>query len=261
MPRSTRELSSTGVYHIMMRGNEKRNIFIDDKDRERFLKIINSKNINGEYEIFGYCLMNNHIHLIIKESTMGISKIIKRINISYAQYFNKKYNRIGHVFQDRFKSEAIEDDNYLLCAIRYIHNNPVKAKIVSHPSKYKWSSYNNYISGESNIVSIDFVLSLYSDDIKKAIRNYQNFSLEKNSYEFLDIKEDDDNIIKSESECIQYINKYCEKYNTTLDNILNYKSYKYIRDKLIREVRDNSRLSLRELERIFGLSRSTINRA
>jgi REP element-mobilizing transposase RayT len=85
--------------------------------------------------------MDNHVHLLINEGDDEIGKIMKRINISYSYYFNKKYGRIGHLFQDRFKSEGIDSDAYLLSVVRYIHNNPVKAGLVKNIEEYKWSSY------------------------------------------------------------------------------------------------------------------------
>ena len=119
--------------------------------------------------------MENHVHFIIFEGSDDLSRIMKRINTSYAYYFNKKYQRVGHVFQDRFRSEAIEKENYLLAALRYIHNNPVKAGIVSHPSQYQWSSC-GYVDGNSPISIVDrdtvLVLLLRQDD---AIKEFIEF--------------------------------------------------------------------------------------
>ena len=94
--------------------------------------------------LYAYCLMPNHIHLLIKESQEGIGSVIKRIAISYASYFNHKYQRIGHLFQDRFKSEPVDDMNYFITLIRYIHQNPVAAGITSNVEDYVWSSWVEY---------------------------------------------------------------------------------------------------------------------
>lgn len=104
--------------------------------------------------------MDNHAHLLVNEGEDEISRIIKRIGTSYVYYFNKKYGRVGHLFQDRFKSEAIEDDSYLLAVVRYIHNNPVKAGIVKNASSYRWSSFNAYIEEgiPQNFIDRDLVL-------------------------------------------------------------------------------------------------------
>lgn len=150
MPRQRREISKTSVYHIMMRGNEKKDIFIDEEDKMKFIDILIEKKQDEAYYLYAYCLMNNHVHLIIKEGKDELSRIMKRINISYAHYFNDKYDRVGHIFQDRFRSEAIESEAYLLSAIRYIHMNPVKANVVKETSQYSWSSYNLYIDQSNN---------------------------------------------------------------------------------------------------------------
>src|SRR5690606_6920396 len=131
--------------HIMVRGNAKQDIFIDDQDKRKFVKTILQKRNEGLFKIYAFCIMNNHAHLVVKELKESISKFMKRITTSYAFYFNAKYERIGHVFQDRFRSEIIKNDSYLLSVIRYVHNNPEKANI-SYKEDYTWSSYREYIS-------------------------------------------------------------------------------------------------------------------
>lgn len=149
MPRVSRQLSETGIYHVMLRGNERRKIFLSDEDRKRFIEILSEKSRENEFSVLAYCLMDNHVHLLIREGKNQIDRVMKRIGVSYVYYFNKKYKRTGHLFQDRFKSEPINDDRYLLAAVRYIHNNPVKALIVQEPDRYQWSSYNAYISKDN----------------------------------------------------------------------------------------------------------------
>jgi len=120
MPRSARVLSETGVYHVMLRGNERKDIFIDDEDKVRFLDMLYAKRERESYYLYSYCLMDNHVHLVLKEANDSISRIMRRITTSYAGYFNRKYKRSGHLFQDRYKSENVESDSYLLTVIRYI---------------------------------------------------------------------------------------------------------------------------------------------
>ncbi|WP_198543854.1 transposase [Petroclostridium xylanilyticum] len=100
--------------------------------------------------------MNNHIHLLLKEGKEAISQAMKRIGASYVYWYNMKYERYGHLFQDRYKSEKVEDDKYLLTVLRYIHQNPIKAGIVEEAIKYKWSSYIEYISQKGILTDIDF---------------------------------------------------------------------------------------------------------
>jgi len=125
----------------MLRGINRTEIFFDDEDRNRFIDTLQRMKEKGEYEIYAYCLMDNHVHLLIKEKREPINRAMKRIGVSYAYYFNKKYRRVGHLFQDRYRSEAVEKETYLLAAVRYIHNNPVIAGLVKRAGDYPWSSY------------------------------------------------------------------------------------------------------------------------
>lgn len=143
MPRHAREKSSTGIYHIMVRGINRQDIFHSEEDHQRYLDILLKIKREEDVEIWGYCLMSNHLHLLIREET-ALSKIMKRVGSSYAYWYNWKYHRSGHLFQDRFKSEKIETDAYLMTVIRYIHQNPIKAGMVSKPEEYRWSSCRDY---------------------------------------------------------------------------------------------------------------------
>lgn len=132
----------------MMRGNERKDIFLDNYDRDRFLEIISQKKGNGRFSLHAYCLMSNHIHLMLSEGSEEIGQIIKRIAVSYAQYFNRKNKRTGHLFQDRFRSEVIEDERYILSLLRYIHQNPIKAGLAKSAADYRWSSHNEYLNSD-----------------------------------------------------------------------------------------------------------------
>ncbi len=130
MSRQARIQSPTDYYHVMMRGNNRESIFGKDEQKRFFLESLKMQGEDQTIDIVAYCIMDNHVHIVVKANIIDLAKAIKRINIKYAMNFNQKRDRIGHVFQDRFKSEAIEDDKYLIQAIRYIHNNPVAAKMV-----------------------------------------------------------------------------------------------------------------------------------
>ena len=153
MPRKSRELSPTGIYHVMMRGINKATIFHDDLDFMKMLKTLSvvsttkdkdeNKSIPG-CAIYAYCLMPNHIHILIGEVGETLERTIKRIGVSYALYYNKRYERIGHLFQDRFKSEPVGNSKYYATLLRYIHFNPVEAGLANIPSQYKWSSWHEF---------------------------------------------------------------------------------------------------------------------
>lgn len=146
MARIARKLSNSGIYHIMVRGVNKNLIFECEGDYRKFLTILAECKKLDNFELYAYCLMNNHVHLLIKETSKSISEIMRRILTRYAQWFNLKYQRTGHLFQNRFKSEPVETDGYFMTVIRYIHQNPLKAKLCDNISDYPYSSYNDYLS-------------------------------------------------------------------------------------------------------------------
>jgi len=170
MPRQARKKSKSGMYHIMLRRINHKILFEDDEDKEKFLDTIKQYKQKSEYEIFGYYLMNNHVHLVMKEGTELLENTMKRIGVSYVFWYNWKYKRSGHLFQDRFKSEPIEDDKYLLTVLKYIHQNPIKAGIVEELSKYRWSSYIEYVS-TPRIVDRSFVLGIFSNN-EQQLKDY-----------------------------------------------------------------------------------------
>lgn len=141
--------SKTGIYHIILRGINRQTIFEDDdEDAIKFLQTLKDYESKSGYEIYAYCLMGNHIHILIKEGQEKLGTAIKRIGVSYVYWYNSKYDRTGHLFQGRYKSEVVENDKYLLTVLRYIHQNPLKAGITKDIEEYKWSSYNEYVNNK-----------------------------------------------------------------------------------------------------------------
>jgi len=157
----------------MLRGINRQQIFEDEEDRDRFLETLeNYKELCG-YTIYAYCLMGNHIHILLKEGKEDLTLIFKRIAGSYVYWYNWKYHRCGHLFQDRFKSEPVEDDSYFLTVLRYIHQNPVKAGICKNPEEYLYSSMRAYLSF-SVLVDTSFALSIIPKDQFIAYHNEEN---------------------------------------------------------------------------------------
>lgn len=159
MPRRSRQLSSSGIYHIMLRGINRQAIFEDDADGTRFLEILAEYKMVSNYRVLGYCLMGNHVHLLLLVEGEPLSTILRRIASKYVYWFNAKYDRVGHLFQERFKSEPVEDEAYLLTVLRYIHRNPIKAGLCSLPEEYGLSSYHDYMGGRG-IVDTDYILAM-----------------------------------------------------------------------------------------------------
>ena len=156
MPRRARKHAISGIYHVMLRGINCQQILEDIEDNLKFMQILKECKLKCGYKILAYCLMGNHIHILIKEESMPLGEVIKRISIRFVYWYNTKYQRVGHLFQDRFKSEAVDDETYLFTVIRYIHQNPVKAGMCKNPGDYPYSSFREYL-WQQNLVDIDYV--------------------------------------------------------------------------------------------------------
>ena len=163
MPRQAREKCESQVYHVMLRGVNRQQIFEDEEDCARFLQILaECKQICG-FELYAYCLMGNHVHLLLKAQSEPLEQIMKRIAARYVYWFNVKYERNGHLFQDRFMSEPVKDEKYILTVLRYIHQNPVKAGICQTVGDYEYSSYREYV-GTAQVIDTEFVYHHISPD-------------------------------------------------------------------------------------------------
>ena len=144
MPRAPRVISESGYYHVILRGNGRQLIFEDDADRRAFLETLARRAGDAGIRVLAWCLMENHVHLVLDDQGRELSRAMHRLAGDYAQRFNRRSGHVGHVFESRFKSCAIESDSYLLQAIRYVHDNPAKAG-VSPAAEYPWSSYHEYV--------------------------------------------------------------------------------------------------------------------
>ena len=160
MPRTARRKSSTDIYHVMIRGNNKQKIFLDDADRLFFLKILRECRDRNEFDLYAYCLMSNHVHMLIKTRDIPLEHIFKRVGTRYAIWFNRRHNRVGHLFQDRFKSECVEDERYFLTVFRYILQNPVKAGLENRPELYRWSSYSEITDDKDSITNVQTAVDI-----------------------------------------------------------------------------------------------------
>ena len=159
MARKPRAKSESGIYHIMLRGINKQQVFFDDDDCKMFLDVLSRTKAVCGFELYAYCLMSNHVHLLIKEGEEPIEKIFKRFGDSFIYWYNLKYDRIGGIFQGRFNSVPINNDEHFISALRYIHQNPIKAGIVNNCSDYEFSSYNSYFMSNT-FVNTGFALEI-----------------------------------------------------------------------------------------------------
>lgn len=133
------------VYHVLSRGNNRQAIFRDDADRRHYLAKLRQYCAEKGVELLCYCLLSNHVHLLVETPRGNLSKLMQAFQTSYTSYFNRRHGRTGHVFEQRYKAFLVDRDSYLLQVSRYIHLNPVAAKLAVRPEAYRWSSYPAYV--------------------------------------------------------------------------------------------------------------------
>ena len=164
-----------GLYHIIARGNNRKEIFKDKDDYSAFIERLLGLKEKTSFKLFAYCLMPNHFHLLMEVKSINTSVIMQRLLTSYTKYYNKKYKKIGHLFQGRCKFIICEKDSYLLELVRYIHLNPYRARLVNKPSDWIWSGHKGYFEEKSKIIDIKEVLGMLSDNFGQAVMKYAEF--------------------------------------------------------------------------------------
>ncbi|MFH0771753.1 MAG: transposase [Candidatus Omnitrophota bacterium] len=165
------------LYHITTRGNEQKDIFLDVEDREKFFRYLHLTKIRYKVTIHAYCLMNNHYHLLIETALPNLTRFMRDLNGHYTIYFNRRNKRSGHLFQGRYKAILVDKDNYLWELSRYIHLNPVRAKMTDRPENYPYSSF-KYFLGEvrqPEYLSTEFILNQFGRNQPEQIRSYKQF--------------------------------------------------------------------------------------
>ncbi len=180
MGRPLRVEYAGALYHITSRGNERKRIFLADKDRKKFLGILGDYHDRYGILIHSFVLMDNHYHLILETPKGNLLKVMHGLNGGYTGYFNRKYGRSGHLFQGRYKGIVIDKDSYLIPLSRYVHLNPVRARLVERPEQYRWSSYSGYIGRgkEYEWVEYSWILSQFGSGRLGAKRRYKEYAEE-----------------------------------------------------------------------------------
>ena len=247
MPRQARRKSNSGIYHIMLRGINQQIIFEDDEDRERLIEtLVKYREISG-YKVYAYCLMGNHFHLLLKTEDEDLDLIVKRIAGSYVYWYNRKYRRSGHLFQDRYRSEPVEDERYFLAVLRYIHHNPVKAGMTKGAADYEYSSYGHLIKGKPELLDQDYVFSILEKD------EYEEFHKEENDNICMDFEEKEYPL--NDEEAIKLIKSVakCEEMA---------QMQSFGREQLARTIKQikEKGLSIRQISRLTGISKGMIEK-
>ncbi len=187
MARTARKRSISNIYHVMLRGNNRQVIFEDDEDRSRFMAILRRcKEVSG-FRLHAFVLMSNHVHLLIEPAGEPLDMVFRRICTRYAFWFNWKYDRTGHLFQGRFRSEAVETDLYFMTVLRYILQNPMKAGLENIPGTYRWSSYLAYKKGIGAITDTEFATELFGGRetlVRYLILDNEDSVMDEESFDF-----------------------------------------------------------------------------
>jgi len=241
MPRENRKRSESGVYHIMLRGINRQQIFEDDEDYNRFLETLAKYREECGYSVYGYCLMPNHVHLVLRAGRQPLETIMRRIGASFVYWYNAKYARTGHLFQDRYKSEPVESDDYLMTVIRYVHWNPVKAGLCDAPKAYPYSSYARYFEQQGLIDSTVIAGMMGAEAFK-------GFHLTPGKEECLDVRENTRQHV-TEEQALTLMQEL-----TGCQNASEYQSLTVEkRDEGLREMLRHG-VSIRQASRITGIS-------
>lgn len=173
MSRALRVEFADACYHVMARGGARQDVFRDDADRRRYLDGVAPFVDAGALVVLAYCLMPNHVHLLLRTPRAGLGRIMRHVNGDYATAFNGRHRRVGHLWQGRYKALLVGDAEYLVECARYIHLNPNRAKLTRPAERWRWSSYRNYVGGPAVVPWIDTgpVLANFHDD-RRAYRTH-----------------------------------------------------------------------------------------
>ena len=225
MPRTARNLNNATYFHIMCQGINKEPIYGHSIDIKYYIKIMYELKEEYEIEVIAYCVMNNHVHMLLNvNKVINLVKYMHRLNMKYSTFYNKKYNRVGYVFRDRYKSEEIKNDQYLNNCIKYIWDNPVKAGICYHPSEYQFSNYKETV-----------------------IENLEK----EGSYNFIDTEEDNNNYYK------YVINQFLKDKKISP---IEFKYNEIYLSEIIKILKDDLHVSLRDISRLLELNREKIRK-
>lgn len=272
MPRHAREKVGNSIYHICVRGNNKEAIFLDDEDRHAYLDRLCHFKERYKMHVYAYCLMTNHVHLLIYDNDEDISKFMQGLNLSYAIYFNARHGRIGHLFQQRFTSVLVKTDAQILRTSKYIHLNPVKAGMVKKVEEYGWSSYSAYLNNKNvlNIVDTQFLSEMISSNLEQGCRTYAQYVEDENQAENQDENDEIATTMDEKGEDskrltgikrLSYEEVYailCEKWKAKDKNIL--MQHFCRKEEVIYLLGIISRLSWAEIGRRLNIEESTIYR-
>ena len=244
MPTQRRRESRTGIYHIIVKGINREKIFYQQREKLYFKDIILKHLKKYHVEIYSYCIMSNHAHFIVRAEIQILSTFMAAILAEYASYYNYKHHRNGHVFQNRFTSECIEDEKYFWTCLRYIHMNPVKAGMIKKPERYKNSSMAEYIS-ETPILLHEKAIVMYQKNFSDT-KSFVEFHAEKEVEVFDDITDEVE--IQQREIAFLLAEKMFEEYQLPL--LMQVFEEKRIREEYIGQLKRTLKISLRKARQL-----------
>ncbi len=234
---------NTSFFHIMSQGINKEYIFNSEDDKEKYMRIMKDTKEKIPIIILAYCVMNNHIHILFNEKNVEqLTKYMHKVNLLYAKYYNRKYDRVGYVFRDRFKVQPIYTEKYLCTCVKYIHDNPVKANICQKAQEYKYSSCveNKFDEGtkiENNIRKLIYLQNISKD-------TYDEFT-------FLEVERDKLEI------CKEVFGNLIKQEEIKQEDLINNKE---LLRTIVKKMKDNYKISFRTMEKVIGIGRETLRR-
>ena len=253
MPRKPRIISSTGIYHIVIRSINQHIIFEEDFDYQKFLLIMSDCKKSTDIDIYAYCIMDNHIHLLLRATLNTLSSFFQSLGTRFVRWYNTKYSRSGHLFQDRFFSVPVETNSQYLSTLTYIHNNPVKANICLSPSEYRWSSYNAFYGEKNPLISVSFSYDIAGSK-ESLLKYFANTDINSEDQEFSSIYLQSKRFISDEKALAVF--KAVTNLNSTSE-VTNLK--KPIRNNYVRRLHQNN-LTQKQIARLMDISIATVRR-
>ena len=248
MPRKPRQPSSLCIHHVILRGINQQIIFEDNYDYLQFISILKYYKKLCDFKLYAYCLMNNHIHLLLEHTSTDLDVIMKKIEVKFVRWYNRKYQRMGYLFQDRFKSEPVNDMRYFLTVFRYIHQNPLHAGLEAIPGTYPWTSYHDYVISDSSFIDIDKIFTLFPNH-GECIRYLHTLSKETCMESYSSYRLPDIEALK-----IMYEKTSCSSPSDFQHLDLSTRN-EYL------HLLYHSGISIRQLNRLTGISRTAITNA
>lgn len=248
MPRAPRAKSKSGTHHIMLQGINQQVIFKDEEDYHAFLERLGKYADDTGCQVYAWCLMPNHVHLLVQSENSDISTLMRKLGAGFVYWYNRKYNRIGSLFQDRFKSEQVEGEQYLLTVLRYIHLNPVKAGMCTSPDDHLFSSYHAYTAPQlKQFTHTSLILSLMS------LEEFKAFHQAGHEDQCMDLKP----ITRIRDDEAEQIIRLIIGHTNAGDFQAMERSQ---RDEYLRHLKERG-LTIRQIERLTGINRGVVQKA